>query len=213
MKISGNVFILGDSYSTFEGFVPNDYPCYYTSVERDNSGVTRVEQTWWHQWIKATHGKLARNCSYSGSTICKTGYEGADRSDVCFIGRLDRLIEEKFFEENLIDTFLIFGGTNDSWANSPVGELQYGDWTNEDLYSVLPAFCYLLDRVKTHVPNAEIICLINTELKPEIEEGLKNACREYNVSFVQLENITKNGGHAKAEGMTEIKEQLLAAME
>ena len=25
----GNIFILGDSYSTFEGYVPEGYPCWY----------------------------------------------------------------------------------------------------------------------------------------------------------------------------------------
>lgn len=71
---------------------------------------------------------------------------------------------------------LVFGGTNDSWADSPVGKLKYSDWEEQDLYSVLPAFCFFINELRRILPNAHIIPVINTELKPEIEEGFKAAC-------------------------------------
>ena len=37
------------------------------------------------------------------------------------------------------DIILVFGGTNDSWAGSPIGEYVWADWTDEQLYSFRPA--------------------------------------------------------------------------
>ena len=48
--------------------------------------------------------------SYSGSTICNTGYRDEDYSDRSFINRTTLLGNP--------DIILICGGTNDSWANA-----------------------------------------------------------------------------------------------
>ena len=57
------------------------------------------------------------NNSYSGSTVCHTGYEKADYSDRSFITRIHNL--------GTPDIILVFGGTNDSWAGAPIGVYQY----------------------------------------------------------------------------------------
>src|SRR5574344_1656725 len=36
------------------------------------------------------------------------------------------------------DIIFIFGATNDSWANSPIGDYKYADWTRQDMYSFRP---------------------------------------------------------------------------
>ena len=68
MKSFGNVVIFGDSYSTFSGYVPDGYICYYGS-ELCKTDVTIVEETWWHQLIEETNANLLLNDSWSGSTI------------------------------------------------------------------------------------------------------------------------------------------------
>lgn len=204
----GNVFIMGDSYSTFEGYIPKGYDIYYFNEAKNSPDVTDVKLTWWHQLCSESGGTILRNCSWSGSTVCHTGYNGTDRSDNSFVSRMEKLIDDGFFKENKTDTYLIFGGTNDSWANSPVGKLMYSDWTKEDLYFVLPAFCYLLKRTKETLPNARIICIINTELKDEISNGFKEACKYYHIEIVSLENIDKVNGHPTALGMKQIKNQI-----
>ncbi len=157
------------------------------------------------QKIKAN---LLINCSWSGTTICNTGYYGADCSDKSFIARLDRLIEAGYFEENNVDTFFLFGGTNDSWADAPVGELKYSDWTRENLYCVLTAFGYLLHRLKTKLADTRVICIINTKLKPEIHVAFKTACEKYGVEFIELQDIAKDNGHPNILGMCQIEEQV-----
>ena len=209
MKNWGNVFILGDSYSTFKGFIPEEYRTYYSSEGRKETDVNDVNQTWWKQVIDETGSKLLRNCSFSGTTVCHTGYNGEDCSDNSFVARLDKLIKDGYFKKNKINTFFIFGGTNDTWAGSPVGKLKYHFWTKKDLYKALPAFCYLLKKVKANAVGARVVVILNDVLKDEISDGFKTACKKYSVEFIALENIDKNFGHPTVLGMSQIKEQVL----
>lgn len=205
----GNVLILGDSYSTFEGFIPSGYATYYYAKGRPETDVRNVNETWWHTLLNETGSKLILNSSFSGTTICHTGYNGEDYSHKSFISRLDKLIDEGFFKENSVDTFIIFGGTNDDGANAPIGNFQYENWQKADLYSVFPAICYLLNRSKSIIHGARIIFIINTHLKKEVEEGIKSACNHYCVEYIALKDIEKNSGHPTITGMKQIKDQVL----
>ena len=204
-----NVLIFGDSYSTFEVYIPEGYATYYSSLGREETDVRAVEDTWWYPLIKETDSKLIQNNSWSGSTICHTGYNGDCSETSSFICRLKKLQDAGFFKENEINTVFVFGGTNDSWANSPVGELKYSNLEKADLFSVLPAFCYFINELKSTLPNADIIPIINTELKCEIEEGFKSACAHYGIKPVVLQNIDKRCGHPTIKGMEEIKNQII----
>ena len=79
----------------------------------------------------------------------------------------------------------------------------------EDLKKVLPAFCYLLCRIKQVLPNTQAAVIINTELKPEIENGLTAACEKQGIEYIKLENISKQNGHPDKEGMKQICSQVL----
>ena len=72
----GKVFILGDSYSTFEGHIPEGYATWYYKDIRNDTDVEKAEQTWWKKVLDNTKSELVLNCSYSGTTICHTGYSG-----------------------------------------------------------------------------------------------------------------------------------------
>lgn len=204
----GKVLILGDSYSTFEGYIPDGYDSWYYKDIKQDTDVNRVEQTWWKMLLESTRSELALNCSWSGTPICHSGY-GGDWSSSSFITRFDQLVQDGFFMDRKIDTVFLFGGTNDSWANSPIGELLFSDWTREDLFSVLPAFCYLLNRMKQFLPHARIICIINTELKQEITDGFKVVCDKFGVESIKLQDIEKCSGHPNKVGMRQIYEQVL----
>ncbi len=204
----GNVLILGDSYSTFAGYIPDGYEPWYDENPRGENGVNRVEQTWWHQLIRQTGSAMLLNCSWSGTTICHTGYSG-DCSARSFVGRLERLVDDGYFTDHTADTIFVFGGTNDSWADSPIGELMYADWRREDLFAVLPATCYLLHRLQQVQPAARIIVIVNTELKPAITDGLIAACDHYGVEKVVMTELDKLNSHPSILGMTQIKDQIL----
>lgn len=206
-----NLLIMGDSYSTFEGYIPEGFKPYYTIAPREETDVNRVEQTWWHQLVAETGTNLVLNNSWSGSTICYTGYNGNDCSQTSsFIYRFRQLVKEGFFEKNKIDTFFIFGGTNDSWCGSPLGEPKYADWQEQDLYCALPAISCLLKTARDQLPDTKIYCLLNTDMKPEFYEVFGRSCELYGVTPVPLENIRKSHGHPTIEGMKDIKNQVLA---
>lgn len=211
--MGNNVIIFGDSYSTFKNYIPAGFAVYYSEEERAETDVRKVEQTWWHQVISQKGFNLVMNNSWSGSTIGYTGYNNSDCSATSsFIYRFNRLVDEGFFERNDIDTVFIFGGTNDSWSNAPLGDEKYDGFEKNDLYSVLPAIGCFLKTVKQTLVKADIYCLINTEIKPEIAEGMKNACDKYGITKITFEKIDKRCGHPTIEGMKDIKNAVLKAL-
>ncbi len=197
-----SVSILGDSYSTFENFVePSGNALWYFNRPDPNlTDVDNVKQTWWHQFISGNGYRLEKNNSFSGSTICNTGYNGEDYTDRSFITRMSNLGSP--------DLLLIFGATNDSWANSPIGEFVWSDWTPEQLKSFRPALAYMLSFVADRYPNTDIVYIINDGLKPEITSSIVEACNHYSIPYIQLKDIDKTAGHPNVKGMKQIAEQL-----
>ena len=107
----------------------------------------------------------AEECNFgvSGTRIAKQRKRTNNPDDDIFMCRAVKLPTDADF------TF-VFGGTNDSWANAPLGEIQLSDWEEKDLFNVLPAICHLMSELKKELPNSSIYFLINTELKEEMVE-------------------------------------------
>lgn len=195
------VSVLGDSYSTFEGYIPSgNLPWYHVGQEKTD--VKSVGETWWNRWMYENKYKLGINNSYSGATVCDTGYKGRDYSDRSFVTRLHHLGHP--------DILFIMGGTNDSWAGSPIGEYKYAKWTKEDLYKFRPAMAYMLNEIRQLYPRTKVYFLLNSDLKPEINESVHTICQKYKVPCLDLKNIDKKNGHPTVKGMAEICSQLNA---
>ncbi len=198
-----SVSILGDSYSTFEGYVqPDTNALWYFNKVRTQTDVTSVQQTWWHLFVKNQGYRLCVNNSFSGSTICNTGYRNEDYSERSFIARMDHLGNP--------DVIFIFGATNDAWAGAPIGEYQYENWKKADLYQFRPAMAYMLNYLVNRYPNVELYFLLNSELKESINESVKTICAYYKVDCIQLHDIDKKGGHPSILGMRQISDQIAA---
>jgi hypothetical protein len=154
---------------------------------------------------------LVRNESWSGSTICHTGYNGKDTSATSsFVYRLERLAASGFFEENEIHTVFVFGGTNDDWAGAPLGTEMYEGHTEADLFSVRPAIGYFIGRLRELMPNAKVVVLINTGLSADVTNALMGAAEHFDVSWLRLRGLDKQNGHPTILGMTQIKDQIKA---
>ena len=204
-----NIMIIGDSYSTFEGYIPEGYATYYSAEETEKTDVRRVEETWWHRLCSEMGLKLVLNDSWSGSPIAYRGHNGKDCShDSSFIYRFDKMVSDKFFEDNDVDTILIFGGTNDSWAGAPLGEVKYDNVTTEELFTVLPAITHFAARLAKDASDKNVIFIINTGLKPEIEEAIVLSCKRYGLESIKLSDIDKRCGHPTIKGMEQISEQV-----
>jgi hypothetical protein len=104
----------------------------------------------------------------------------------------------------------VFGGTNDSWSEAPLGELKFSGWEEKDLFSVLPAICYLAWKITHDLPNTKVHFVINTDIKPIIQNALKTAAERFGANPIVLQNVDKQNGHPTKTGMTDICEQILA---
>ncbi len=204
-QVRKTIAVFGDSYSTFEGFTPQGYAIWYDSRNRpETTDVNKVEQTWWWQVIKEGGYKMGNINSYSGSTICNSGYNDEDYSDRSFVNRTSLL--------GTPDILLICGGTNDSWANAPIGDYKFGDWKRADLYTFRPALAKMLSDIRLRYPNVEVYFILNSELKEEINESVKKICKEYQVPVIALHDIDKKNGHPSVKGMKSFAQQVLKAI-
>ena len=204
----GKVMILGDSYSTFLGYIPEGFDYWYSERVNPDNGVLSVSDTWWHKLMSRAEGEIILNSSWSGTTVCHTGWRAEDCSHKSFIARFDKLIEEGFFKDNKIDTLFIFGGTNDSWADSPLGEVKFEDFSREELFSFCPAICYLAARAKEHLPDARIIFIVNAGLKDEVTSATSAAAEHFGCEVLCLSMMERNLNHPTAKGMTEIADEV-----
>lgn len=193
--------VLGDSYSTFIDFMqPDTNLVWYAKEHERHTDVRRVQQTWWHQLATENGLRLGVNNSYSGATICNTGYNKRDYSDRSFVTRAKYL--------GTPDLIVVFGGTNDSWAHSPIGEYKYEGWTAQDLYQFRPAMACLLDKLQAHYPNTDLFVVINDGLSDDITSSLETIATHYGVTAIRLHGIDKQNGHPTVKGMRQIAEQL-----
>ena len=207
------ISIIGDSYSTYNKWIPDGYPTWYS--EEGNvleNNVDSVTKTWWYKLAKELKASILVNNSYSGSTICNTGYSGADASATSFITRMKKWNGEDRKVDPKPNLLVIMGGTNDTWAGSPVGSVQYSGWTNNDLKEVLPAFCYMLDYLLKWNPGVTIVNVVNTDLSSSIKTGMASACEHYGVINVTPAIINKDNGHPNINGMTQITNAIINAL-
>ncbi len=206
-QVKPTVAVLGDSYSTFEGFSPKENAVWYTAANQKLTDVTNVEQTWWWQVVKKGGYKLGVNDAWSGSTICNTGYDDKDFTDESFVTRsamLGRLGNP--------DIILICGGTNDNWANVQMGEYKYEDWKRGDLYYFRPAMAKMFDNLLKHYPNVKLYFILNSELKESVNESVAAICKHYDVKLIKLHDIDKKHGHPSVKGMKSFAEQVLSVI-
>lgn len=197
--------ILGDSYSTFEGFVtPESNDVWYNLPPDNYINVTDVKQMWWWQVQKAMNWKLDHNNSFSGTLVCNydtTGYY----EDHSFIKRADDLGNP--------DVIFIFGGTNDLWQNAPLGDFQYDDWTDEDLCLFRPGLAFLCQKLKITYPSATICFMIDMQLCQEIVDSFHTIIAHYQVNYIDLYGIAKDWDHPTVLGMKSIADQTIAAIQ
>lgn len=193
--------ILGDSYSTYKGYVePDTNYVWYADIPVNGTDVNSVDQTWWRQLAAKTGMRLIKNNSFSGSTICNRGYRGEDYKDRSFLTRLDKLGNPELI--------IVFGATNDTWANVPVeGE------TPNDMYALRPAMGRLLSEMKKLYPGSDIIFVLNDEIQGQQRKAVLEQCRANAVPCVELTLIDKISGHPSVAGMKKICDQIADFLE
>lgn len=194
-----SVAILGDSYSTFENCVtPDTNAVWYYSYKQDCTDVDSVSQTWWRRFLHDTGLQLTVNNSFSGATICYTGYNGEDYSNRSFVNRMPTLGNP--------DLILIFGATNDYWAKVPFGNKD-GE-PEMGLQAFLPAMHILAAEMPRLYPDSRLCFMLNDEIQGEMRDSIISICSSGNIPVLQLEDIDKQCGPPTAKGMAQINTQL-----
>ena len=196
--------VLGDSYSTFEGYVYPDSNSVWYCLPPDNlNDVTSVEEMWWYQVQQAMGWTLERNNSFSGSLVCNMDFAHY-YGPYSFLRRMDNLGQP--------DVILIFGGTNDVWDEAPMGDFVYENWTEEQLCTFRPALACLFQRLRERYPNARPVFLADTALGDPFMESVHVITSHYGVLCVDLSGIKKYWEHPTVEGMTTIASQVVAKL-
>ena len=120
------VSILGDSISTYNGWVPAGNSYYYPKDD-----VNDVKKTWWHILLKKLGAKLCVNESWNGRKVCDL--KSVANSTYNAVGKLHRETgktyknldgkDEVATEDIKPDIILVFLGINDYNGNVDLGDI------------------------------------------------------------------------------------------
>jgi lysophospholipase L1-like esterase len=163
--LSGKTFsILGNSISTYSGYIPKDYRNYYSSKHFS------VDKTWWMQFAFLTGATLLSNASWSGTTVT---YTGLDVWNSYFYSdtRIDYL-----GNKGIPDIIIVIGGTND-WGLHPC---DLGNYPSEDTLTFVGAYTTMLKRIKKKYNDSFIIC---SSILPRSQSKNTNNSKGWNISM------------------------------
>lgn len=149
---------MGDSISTYEGFIPAGYELFYTDEKRTANGIESTDDTWWMQVLHAMGAQLLVNNSYSGSQV--TGEEfpcasGIERTSA--LGKAARNAAPAPSSASSIapDVILVYIGVNDFGFDVPC-DREYAATPDEPTFR--DAYAAMLHRMRENYPDARIVC-------------------------------------------------------
>ena len=180
--------IVGDSISTYSGYIPTGYLTYYPRNDVDS-----VEKTWWYKLADELSLEIIANASWSGSTV--TGNSQGDGSCACSDTRIDDL---KGSNNETPDIIIIYMTTNDWVSNAAIGNFNSHDVIPAEgvQTKITEAYALMLYKIRTEYPNAMVYCLTNLEgrLHPgdttyPIENNNNDTIHEVNHAITEVAHI------------------------
>ena len=144
--------ILGDSISTFDGWIPEGCSVFYPL----HGNVTNVSQTWWKRLIDDTGMELCSNGSSSGSTCVGDSMCIDDPKYGCSGYRISLLAGQ---QGRMPDVIIIYMGTNDLLSDIPLGDNDGTGLVEEGMIgNFSDAYTLILDKLESDYPIAQIYC-------------------------------------------------------
>ena len=235
------VSIMGDSISTFEGWIPveDGHNLNHRKRYPQSNLFEDVRLTWWHMLINNLGAKLGVNDSWAGSMVSNTATtnSGDIGPDACMasITRITNL-----GSNGTPDLIFFYGGTNDAARSVHIGTFDPSKYQQVDLTSSIwstfaDAYAVAIMRMQHYYPDAKIIAMTPTwttsyytpQRLDEVAKMIKEVCDYYGVAVVDLRkcginqnNLDKtlgDGIHPSALGMEMIekyvRKQLLSFYE
>lgn len=145
-----NVAIIGDSISTYEGYIPTGYKHFYSK-----GNVDSVEDTWWGQLVNKTGVNVVSNCSWSGSTVTGDSTSKVNAHAACS----DKRINDLSLGNKEIDIVICYIGINDYRRNIKVGHWSSQDEVPADstkVTSFSEGYALMVSKIKNKYPNAKV---------------------------------------------------------
>lgn len=138
--------ILGDSISTYAGWLSSGCETYYTGT---NCGVASVNDTWWKKLMDALGMTLCVNNSWQGTRV--TTIDGDAKA-----GCMTRCQSLHTATENP-DVIIVYMGTNDlNYVNTQMGTYDGSQDFPTITTTFREAYAIMLSKILTAYPNAEV---------------------------------------------------------
>ncbi len=205
------VSILGDSISTFEGYNPDGYAVYYDKRVQFLNGIHSVYDTWWAKVNQSLHAYLCVNNSYSGSTVTGVAFPSGGSDQRC------SGLHTQLYQPDMI---LVYLGINDFGKGIPPFRKRIS--IKKDRLVFYDAYAYMLDKLQTNYPHANIVCgtLVKTKIRdsdwlfPQCFSGvpfddynnaIRKACKKADCHLADMDKLnmrleTLDGSHPTAQG-------------
>ena len=146
-EITKTVSILGDSISTYEGYIPEGQTVYYKG---NNAGVSHVNQTWWKRVMNRCGLELNTNNSWGGAKVTKAS-DGAISSGVYRSTLLDNGTDP--------DVILIYLGINDFNGAIELGTYDGKGTVPTSTITFRDAYAVMLNNISLRYPKAKIYAM------------------------------------------------------
>ena len=216
--------IMGDSYSTYKGWIDAgvDFGGGGYEYPQDKYDLTSVDDTWWKQFEKRTGVQLEQNNSISGTCMSYISLNGSGTTKtVSFANRVTKM--------RPADLFIIEGGTNDfsggrttytkATDESINGKKIVGDYMWDGFLPDMPEYrfvrptvAYLIYYLQFKYPGCTIVFMANNSIPQEGKESFRVICEHYGALYYEMHDVAKTNGHPVKAGMATIAEQLTDAL-
>lgn len=176
------ISIIGDSISTYYGFVPDGYKVYYNEEIALENQLTSVDDTWWRIVCKHLGAEICVNNSYSSSRVSGNGFPCASS---------DERTSSLHTEGAAPDLILLYIGANDFGRGIGIKENPF--FYKEAIF--YDAYKNMLQKIMHNYPDSQIICatLMKSSVKdnpqweyPRSKTGI--SLEEYNEAIREIAN-------------------------
>ncbi len=221
------ISILGDSISTYAGYIPtaDGYNLEHLARYPQDNLFSGVEHTWWMQVIESLGAKLGINDSWRGTTL-----DAKNATDATSISNLQRI--KNLGANGTPDVILLFGGTNDYGQLSNVDTFDPNkiprevDLTTIQWKSLSQALVSTIMRIEHFYPDAQLVVMLPTFTKSyysntKLTNGNKtmiDVCKHFGLPYVDLTTCgistshLPDGIHPNKEGMDLITDAVMKVM-
>lgn len=225
-----SISILGDSISTYQGYIPSGYACFYPETQNDVKDVT---QTWWMQVLYNTGMRLAVNGSYSASAVCGDS-QAEDSSAGCSTRRINELMGP---DGTVPDVILVYMGANDFFRSMELGKFNGITGRGEKYYTnFTEGYERMIQKLLCTYPSSRIYCMTLIEANswehPRINEKgntiadfnqrIKEIAAAYGLPVIDVHNCgmevyelnhyTSDGTHPNKEGAARMANYVTAML-